>query len=435
MSPSSKKTDVPFVAVRCTFPTGQFDASDSDDAGCAPEWPPTPFRVFAALVAGAAHLAHIGASEASAAARQALEELEGVHPIVDAPAAHTRVRGVSGFVPINDLHSFDGKKPKPAAPGTLLPVGGEVVLWFAHPASRQLAGRLDPAARHVPYLGRPTSPVVMTVAAHETLPIVPPDMARWTPQARNARATAVRLRSVPRGTLKALDHRFMRYLATGEIKQVPLTVPLIDYAATETLVARRLDRSSPGMAAYRPTPKNIRGHWVSDALLRLTVGIPAGVVAVPITATFGEHADGHLVGVLAARVTPTDANALSDQGWEIYDDWSQMSSTNLRRTYAACGGRATTWTTVTPMLVNAADPVASAIAQAPAPLRAPDRHAVALSVTPSAGSVPVPLTPTGTDRFAHATFTFDQAVQGPIAVDAASGRGVLWPLDHAGNPL
>lgn len=427
-----------FVTVRCMFPTGQYDASDSDDAGCAPEWPPTPFRVFAALVAGAARLEHIGAREAFVAARRALEELEGVHPTVDAPAAHTRFRGVNGFVPINDerhdLDSFAGKKPKAAAPSTLLPVGGEVVLWFPHPASREMAGHLEPAARHVPYLGRPTSPVVMTVAAHETLPVVPPDMERWTPQTRNARV-AVRLRSAPPGTLRALDHRFMRYLAAGETKQVPLTVPLIDYAVTETLVARRLDRSSPGMAAYRPTPKPMRGYWINDVLLRLTEGIPAGVVAVPITATLGEHADGHLVGVLAAGVTPTSANALSDQGWEIYDDWSQMPSVNRRRTYASCCGRATTWTTVTPMLVDAVDPVASAIAQAPAPLPAPERHAVALSVTPRAGAIPVPLTPIGTDRFAHATYTFDHVMQGPIAVDAASGRGVLWPLDHAGSPL
>ena len=167
------------------FPTGEFNAHG---AGDTPEWPPAPARMVMALLA-AAHQRDLGVEEV-----ESLFDLEP--PLVTAPVAWARDVGFSRWTPVNNELKVDragnptgiidrddrfwDKAQIPPERGVFVGrTAQDVVCWRFETDRSVDLDLLREVAGAVEYLGRPTSPVVLTVVEGEVK--VPGSHRRWVP--------------------------------------------------------------------------------------------------------------------------------------------------------------------------------------------------------------------------------------------------------------
>lgn len=160
---------------------GTFDAGARDST--AAEWPPHPLRLFSALVDAASHL---GWKAASIEALRWLEELEPPQVWAAGRCEHS-VR--AAYVPVNDLpdrprHTlYPGRVAagKPKSWPRAIPASDTVrFLWRdAQPDAPTLTA-LGELAATVPYFGRASSPVVLSVDGGD-LSEHAPDGELWSP--------------------------------------------------------------------------------------------------------------------------------------------------------------------------------------------------------------------------------------------------------------
>ena len=212
------------------FPTGEFNAHGEADA---PEWPPAPARVVMALLA-AAHQKGVGVAEV-----EKLFELEP--PTVMAPAAYARDVGFSRWGPVNNELKVD-KAGNPTGiidrndrfwdTAQIPPERGvflgrserDVVCWRFKGGDDVDLEILSQVACAVEYLGRPTSPVVLTVVEGEVE--VPGTHQRWMPDPLGY----FTLRVATPELLSALDRREERRRRS----RVTGTHPLLEVRPTAT---------------------------------------------------------------------------------------------------------------------------------------------------------------------------------------------------------
>lgn len=197
------------LTVEARFPMGEFNAHG---AGGGPEWPPAPARLLSALLA-AAHRGSVGIAQ--------VESLFSLAPpVVTAPVSGARDVGFRRWVPANDdvdlsghnprrdvssNYSFMSKMGKAPERGTIVGTGGDdVVRWVfpdCQPIGEDDVPVLQDVASRVEYLGRPTSPVVLTVVRGEVE--APADHERWEPDSHGP----VELRVGSPELLRALNDR------------------------------------------------------------------------------------------------------------------------------------------------------------------------------------------------------------------------------------
>ncbi|HEY8717250.1 type I-G CRISPR-associated protein Csb2 [Pengzhenrongella sp.] len=164
------------LTVSVRFPNGRFSGS----TGNAGEWPPSPARLAAALL-----------SVAGESGRPVMVELFAAPPpIIDAPTAEPTT-GTGRWVPTQYTVDVNGRTPKLVRGGQELVSDtfdrkeaalaqpsvhvGDASVSYVWPGLGDLAAALVPVARQVPYLGRPTTPAVISVAATEPVsgPVAP----------------------------------------------------------------------------------------------------------------------------------------------------------------------------------------------------------------------------------------------------------------------
>lgn len=208
-----------------------------------PEWPPHPGRLFSALVAQA---------EPGSADDEALEWLQGeAAPVVLASAAWPST--MQAFVPTNavgkaDTHqTYLGRTSGVRAWHRMHPQADTVrMVWEAAEPSADVRRSLRRLCRRVPYLGRVTSPVIISV----------PDEAFEI-------GTLSRYESPGDGSLQ------LRVPGPGSLEELR--------AAYETGEhARSVDRWAPygpPAAALERVPEVVAGPWPE----LLTFGLPTGV--------------------------------------------------------------------------------------------------------------------------------------------------------------
>ncbi|RZU46648.1 CRISPR-associated protein Csb2 [Krasilnikovia cinnamomea] len=146
---------------------GRFDAAVGHrDRG---EWPPHPARVFCALVASAVE-------DADWAALRWLEQAPAPH-VLACPVDDTEVTTRSGFVVTNAVKRKSGSTAWPGRTNgerrrvSVIPASDEIgLVWPQTDIDDAVLGRLLRLTRRVPYLGRSTSSVVVTVAAEAPAP-------------------------------------------------------------------------------------------------------------------------------------------------------------------------------------------------------------------------------------------------------------------------
>jgi len=154
------------LVVSVRFPTGRFSGASNRTA----EWPPSPARLCAAVL-----------SVAGLDGRAVVEELFAADPpTIDAPVGYPAI-GASRWVPsqysvacvngeLTPVRAGKERKDetlgrKESAPGQPSVHVGDASLTYTWTGLGHLATPLRPVVQQVPYLGRPTTPVVVTASA------------------------------------------------------------------------------------------------------------------------------------------------------------------------------------------------------------------------------------------------------------------------------
>lgn len=406
------------LAIR--FPTGQYHAHDATGGA---EWPPAPARVLTALLA----TAYMTRNPEAVAAVRCLFNLPP--PTLWCPAVTPRDSDVSRWVPV-DAHlapgtakigrgGLTGKLLKPPERCTVVGTAVTLISWDA-PVGPEVLALLDQLLPQVCYLGRPTSPVMMSrIDINELRPDLGA-MTVWRPDP----AGRERLSIATSDLLKALDQReqerelsnitglhprltirpHARYTRTGP----PTSIPESFSAASAATVLR----ISAALAFY-PTPR----ASPMDVLAVLDVlelsAHPDGL-AIPI---FGETIrEGlsmpRLFGVAVAGILPESRTYL--RGRELVDlppPRPQTTTATAKRVIAATFGVAMAWTTLAPLpddsaaLLRAAKHLANAHS---AEVVDTATHSVGLDKnSPDTSCYP---------GLTHLSVLFDRPIEGPLDI-------------------
>ena len=293
------------LTLSVVFLGGTYEASD----GAGPEWPPHPGRVFHALVAQA---------EPGSADDTALTWLEDqAPPVVLASEAHGS--SLTAFVPTNsvkagkDTHeTYLGRTAGSRSWWRANPRRAEVhLLWPDATPRDDIRRRLAVLARRVPYLGRATCPVVLSIGIDE-----PEDgeLQRWeSPGDASARLRAPRPGSLAdlraafeNGEQARTTDRFVRYGAPLRAPEPPAAVlegPWADLLTFGFPPRRSLDgRLVVRIAiAWRSALLAALGEQFSSSELAAFHGhrdAPGGQCAYLSLPFVGhEHADGEIRGL------------------------------------------------------------------------------------------------------------------------------------------
>ncbi len=293
------------LTLSVVFLGGTYEASD----GAGPEWPPHPGRVFNALVAQA---------DPGTADDTALIWLEEqAPPVVLASEAHGSV--LTAFVPTNsvkadkDTHqTYLGRTAGSRSWSRANPRRTEVhLLWPDASPGEEVRRRLAILARRVPYLGRATSPVVVSVGIDEPEDT---DLQRWEhPGDGSARLRAPRPGSLANlraafdnGEQARTTDRFVAYGSPRPAGEPP--EPVLDGPWSELLTfglppGRSLDgRLVVRIAtAWRSAVLTALGEQFAPSELTAVHGhreAPGGQCAfLPLPFVGHEHADGEIRGL------------------------------------------------------------------------------------------------------------------------------------------
>ncbi|MFX0538606.1 type I-G CRISPR-associated protein Csb2 [Ornithinimicrobium sp. Y1847] len=185
--------------LQATFPTGQYHGHDRRGKS---EWPPSPARVLSALLA-TAYATRYGV--------EVVRELFSCDPpTITASKVGRRDGDVQRWVPVDVEFSektgtlgrggLTAKLLKPPERGVVIGDGQVRYEFSKSPSNEESLQILSRVAEKVPYLGRPTSPVIL-VLVREPLTVELADS--WTPDPRGN----VDIDVPTPGFLKALDQR------------------------------------------------------------------------------------------------------------------------------------------------------------------------------------------------------------------------------------
>lgn len=170
------------LTLRVRFPLGQFHAHDG--RGNA-EWPPHPARLAAAILS----TAYTQGDPQAVRVARSLYDLEP--PTITTPPVSQRHTAHSRWVPVDVPLKIKGDKvtigrgglaqktAKPPERGTILAAGTLTYVWPAG-LPQEDGSVLDRVLLEVPYLGRPTSPVILERGQDSADP-VPDGAVVWEP--------------------------------------------------------------------------------------------------------------------------------------------------------------------------------------------------------------------------------------------------------------
>ncbi len=292
----------------------RYDAGAGSDPK-APEWPPHPARVVSALMAAAE-------GEEDTAALRMLERMEA--PVVRASEEFWE-SGTSGYVVTNRLEGKSGHQTYPGRTSGLrerrrvFPKSSRVqIVWDVDP-EQETVRRLDKLCGQVPYLGRSTSPVLIS-ATRVNQPPIPDGLTAFTPCTRDEADTWLRvpypgyvdeLESLFGSGLSAWlasdGGRALRPYRRGAVQVANAGTDAASQSPYRDLVVLKFDGAFPEgrqvnlftsalrslvmRQTHDPLPAALHGHGADGVPHVAYLGLP----------TIGhKNADGHLVGLAVA---------------------------------------------------------------------------------------------------------------------------------------
>jgi CRISPR-associated protein Csb2 len=306
------------LAISVELLSGTYDAG-TQGSEPDPEWPPHPARLFCALVAAAG-------GDRTAEDERALLWLERQDPpAVICGDHHGQV--VRSWQPLNDVAAANRRRQVPEAYSTV--ADPTVTFWWA--VDDAPLGALRTLAARVPYLGRSSSPAMVTV----TLGPPPERTQRWEPVGQDY-TTETRVRVPRSGYLDALDEHHRSGISAS--RATCGKVFYADVRASPTIPSLwgtphvfRLDPAPPMPWALRVAEAArasvLRLLDPDDRLAGHRRGEPHACY-LPLPIVGHDHADGHLRGLAVAVPAAYDEDdhrrmrvalaELERPGWRLF---------------------------------------------------------------------------------------------------------------------
>lgn len=408
------------LIITARFPTGQFLAHNGQGW---PEWPPSPARLVTAILAAAYR------SGSGVAVARRLFELPP--PVIATPPASERATEVRRWVPVDvtlDLRSgrigrggVTDKLAKPPERGTV--VGDHPVEYRFGSAALSDAelNTLDAVLLQVPYLGRPTSPVVLDRQVEPS--VVDPNSTTWSPDPNGD----LRVQVAAPQLLEALDAREQEREAMGITGHHPRLSarPFARYSRrlpsdadpgdSHTATGARVIEVIEGLTYYQT-----RGAQPLDVVAiteALRTQTTSRAIAVPVYGALTREGreTPRLFGVAVTGTGPIEAWCLINGQLEELKPAIMRGTTVERRLIAEVWGTGRAWTTLAPLpnqpgalreeLTHLAEGHQVEIADA-------TLHAAARS-----GLAPnVEFNP----QLTHVSVLFDDAIEGPLTLSGTA---------------
>lgn len=425
---------MPTLEITARFPTGQFNAHGADRSA---HWPPAPSRVLAALLS-TAYATGCGVEQI-----RALYALDP--PVIHAPTASARDVDWRRWVPVNPglkeggrrvSWERTGKLDKDPERGVMVASDATVRWLFPLPDDERALDEevVREVARAVPYLGRPTSPVLMDARIRQGSPHEQDAAAGeqvWTPDIDGAESLTV-------GTpvlLEALDRRESQRLGRSAGHHPELAGrPQARYrreggadsdrAPTGTDVRRLAERTAYyGHFAPRPS-RELRGQHAPMVMeqVRALMGddrADSDTWVAPVVQLVGDERRPVLRGILAHGHSPEPELRVAVPEGVVALHLGEVSSTPWRfRALRRLVGPARIWTTLVPMPEN--DQLPEQVRDLAQRVRAEVVDAQVREVSPLDEVGDVARTP----GRVHVVVEFDREVTGPVVMEGAA----LCPL-------
>lgn len=406
------------IAVTVRFPLGQFNASDN--AGVA-EYPPSPARVAAALLAvsyGAEDTAEIEAARVL---------FDTIPPVIDAPRA-TVIERMERWVPVqyNERAKKANLMPKDAENGVMLDPDLPVTFYWEGFEGNVEA--LANAARRIGYVGRPTSPAIVSVSAASAPEKPLEGVYRWFPDANGTSIVNVPSTDY----LRSLDNREAERGALNNPGYHP--------------VVRRTQAHYLEPSFYTPEDGNapVAPEWsvvnaflaeaVSYRLKDCALGYAGGALEMIADATGGdvipllrsEEFGGDLMYgalVINATFSLTSIPVFSGRGVTEAKVVGKHSAAEKKAAITAMSS-ARVWTTVVP--VDADIHLSTTAAQEVASMYGAEVEAMLGHNTPRDSSFP---SYPERDDVNHLSIRFDRPVAGPLFIRVGETTSVMVPVD------
>ncbi|NHN56237.1 type I-U CRISPR-associated protein Cas5/Cas6 [Calidifontibacter sp. DB0510] len=396
------------LVIEARFPLGQYLAHDG--AGF-PEWPPSPARLAAATVAAAYRM-----GEGIEAARRFCD-LDP--PTIVTPMVGMRDGSVSRWVPVDNPVDPDkgtigrgglsAKIAKPPERGTVVgdaPVRFEFV---SAPQDDEWRTGLGEVLRGVPYLGRPTSPVLLRVASSMQLS---DGGYLWEPDRAGDRL----LPTANRAFLEALDERERERERSGVTGHHPRL-------AVRPVTRYRRVRLGADQGDCRPaTLREARAHLQSMVYIRTAKAEPADIRKVIDAFTEAElllpvygvvTKQGleipRLFGVLAAPAWVRASAVALGSGSVVVRPELPPDTRHVVDAVRTAWGEARAWTTAAP-LKGSKEEIADLI-------RGWSAGFNAKLVQAQSHSSPRLVGPEATEDELHVSLLFDRPLSGPLVLN------------------
>jgi CRISPR-associated protein Csb2 len=389
------------------FPLGQFNATGQ---GQAMEWPPSPSRVQAALIATAGTARD---ADGMAAARSTYGWSA---PTIVTPPVGDRGLGNASWIPTQqDRETGVDKQLSDRKPGVLLdPEAVIVYRWDAAPVDLDVLQRVAAA---VPFLGRPTSPAVLTFTT-DILPAPVDGDTVWTP------GPGAHLIGVgDEAHLAELDKVFRwrqkddarnpgtsnRPVARDNFISYSSSVTSSSRAAIVTPAASVVDA-----LIEQVTVVGLSGADAAPADARALLGTIGSQTSRPVLPVFGAvNGSPRLFGAVIFAVAP-EAHGLpllTSAGSVAETAIRTTVSPAFRRHIQAAASTASTWTTSAPIPNNAETAMADIRALC-------DTHNASISAasTHDAGLTAGQQDVGDRPDLTHATIRFNEPVTGPLFI-------------------
>jgi hypothetical protein len=312
---------------------------------------------------------------------------------------------------------------------------GAFFVWPLEGDEQPPAVLLDDIASYVTYLGRASSPAVVSFWVGKA-----PDPSRldvWRP-ASEAEETDVELRVANKETLASLRHERELQVRSHFIQRIEISLDNVAYV--QDGAARAAQRASVSWVAYRCKEGGaIRGPRVGPALTALADNLGIACERVfPVLDTRSRVGDGHLIGALVATneldlLSRANLTARPVVGAKLGDDTLQFSVDNeptglLRRAPRRFDSASTRWTTITPLFVRSNSGFHKALEKG-----LHERFGDVTKNIRLRSAAALPMLERGSHEqdgwWAYANIEFAHAVRGPLVLST------LLPTPTAGNEL
>lgn len=401
------------------FPMGQFNAAGGTGAA---EYPPSPARLASALLA----VAHGFGDEKEIEAARAL--FDTLPPVIDAPPAYTTDR-LERWVPVQFDHKAKKQSLMPKAGENGVMLDASIPLVYHWDDFEGDVEALHTAALRVSYVGRPTSPAILSASSVAMVKTPAEGAHRWVPAAHGDATINVPstdyLNVLDRAHLErvAVDHPGYHPPVRRTIAQyiTPVIVSDQDGNIPEAPSWGEVEELLTDSAVYRIPACDLGYADMALDMVRFNTGTEN---VVPVLRD-AEHGGDQLYGVIAVGAALHGVQTIPVMTGAGVVNAVRTGSFRASEKKAAIHALSTArvWTTVIPVSAVEADVISGV--EALASSLGAEIESLQGHNTPRDESY---LSSPERDDVIHLSIRFDRPVTGPLFITSGDMTSVLFPV-------